>query len=137
MREIISKHVSGHLKIAPEHLDNRVLALMRKNKAEDFFSFLEFFTRESRIAGREQYLVPYFISNFPGSGAKEFEKISVFLKNLKWCPQQVQDYIPLPMTIASAMYYCEKTPDGKNIFVNKGMSARRPQRNFFKSKYLL
>ncbi len=124
---IISGHVSGQLKIAPEHLDDDVLRLMRKNKAKDFFDFVRIFEKESERAGKKQYLVPYFISNFPGSGEREFRKVDEFLRNSQWRLQQVQDFIPLPMTIASAIYLCGRTVDGRKIHVNRGLKERREQ----------
>ncbi|RMD74888.1 MAG: YgiQ family radical SAM protein [Lentisphaerae bacterium] len=127
MRSVIANHVGGHLKIAPEHLHPEVLKLMRKNRAEDFYDFLRFFQEESRRAGKKQYLIPYFIANFPGSGEEEFEVVHEFLRKHHWRPQQVQDFIPLPMTVASAMYYCGRSPDGKRLTVNRGLKERRRQ----------
>jgi uncharacterized radical SAM protein YgiQ len=134
MKQIVQKHTSGHLKVAPEHLDERVLELMRKNKAEDFYDFIEFFRRESAACGKKQYIVPYFISNFPGSGKKASSKVEGFLEKTKWSLQQVQDFIPLPMTIASVMYYTETDVDGNNIEVNKGLKERREQLYSLKKK---
>lgn len=134
MKQIVQKHTSGHLKVAPEHLDGRVLKLMRKNKAEDFYDFIEFFRRESATCGKEQYLVPYFISNFPGCGKEASLKVDKFLEKNKWSLQQVQDFIPLPMTIASAMYYVETDADGNPIEVNKGLKERREQLHSLKKK---
>ncbi len=125
--KIITDYVSGHLKVAPEHLDDSVLQAMRKNKSADFMDFLSIFQSLSAKAGKKQFIVPYFISNFPGSGDKQFEKVACFLKKTRWHLQQVQDFIPLPMTLATAMYAAEKTPQGKKIIVKKGLKARRPQ----------
>lgn len=127
MRRIIQKHTSGHLKVAPEHLDEKVLFLMRKNNAEDFYKFINIFRKESALANKEQYLVPYFISNFPGCTTSNMNQVDSFLKKSRWSPQQVQDFTPLPMTIASAMYYCESDTVGNSITVNKGLKERREQ----------
>lgn len=126
-REIIRHHVSGHLKIAPEHLHEKILRLMRKNKSSDFFEFLKLFNEESLKIKKEQYIVPYFISNFPGSGDEEFKVLERFLRKSQWRLQQIQDFIPLPGTLAAAMYYCEKSPDGKKLRVKKGLRERRFQ----------
>ncbi len=134
MRELVRHHVSGHMKVAPEHLHPRVLELMRKNKAEDFYEFKEFFEEESRKAGKEQYLIPLFISNFPGCTEREMKTVDDFLNRHNWSPQQVQDYIPLPMTMGAAMYYTGKTPDGEPITVNRGLAERRPQIQVLKKK---
>ncbi len=134
MRELVHKHVSGHMKVAPEHLHPRVLQLMRKNSADDFYKFKEFFEEESRQAGKEQYLIPLFISNFPGCTESEMKTVDDFLNRHNWSPQQVQDYIPLPMTMGAAMYYTGKTSDGEPIQVNRGLAERRPQIQVLKKK---
>ncbi|MCZ7635980.1 MAG: hypothetical protein M5U12_08050 [Verrucomicrobia bacterium] len=91
------------MKVAPEHLHPDVLRRMRK-PAGDFQAFLEKFQQESAAAGKEQYLVPYFISSFPGCTEKEMTVVEQFLAKRNWNLQQVQDFIPLPMTGAAAMY---------------------------------
>lgn len=102
-RELVQHHVSGHLKVAPEHLHPEVLRLMRK-PAGDFAAFLATFNALSREAGKDQYLVPYFISSFPGCTEKEMRVVEQFLTREHWNLRQVQDFIPLPMTAAAAMY---------------------------------
>jgi len=102
-RELVQNHVSGHMKVAPEHLHPGVLRRMRK-PAGDFAAFVEKFHAESAAAGKEQYLVPYFISSFPGCGEEEMGAVEQFLRKEHWNLQQVQDFIPLPMTAAAAMY---------------------------------
>ena len=134
LREIIAHHVSGHLKVAPEHLDPKVLKLMRKSPAEEFYCFMEIFEKLSRECGKEQYLIPLFISNFPGCTEKEMKTVDDFLEKHHWSLQQVQDYIPLPMTMGGAMYYTGKAPDGTPIPVNRGLAERRPQIEVLKKK---
>jgi uncharacterized radical SAM protein YgiQ len=134
MREIVRKHVSGHLKVAPEHLDDKVLKLMRKNSADCFYKFIDFFTKESQKIGKKQFIVPYFISNFPGADNESIKKIDSFLAQSKWSLQQVQDFIPLPMTIASAMYYEGLDFKLNSIKVNRGLKERRPQLKKLKKK---
>lgn len=102
-RELVQNHVSGHMKVAPEHMHPDVLRRMRK-PAGDFPAFMEKFFELSEQAGKEQYLVPYFISSFPGCTEKEMGAVEQFLKKEKWNLQQVQDFIPLPMTGSAAMY---------------------------------
>ena len=133
-REIVTRHVSGHLKVAPEHLHPEVLKLMRKNPAEEFYRIQEIFEEESRRCGKEQYLVPLFISNFPGCTAEHMKTVDDFLSRHRWSLQQVQDYIPLPMTMGAAMYYCGKAPDGHPIPVNRGLAERRPQIRVLKKR---
>jgi uncharacterized radical SAM protein YgiQ len=103
MRELVQNHVSGHMKVAPEHMNPDVLRRMRK-PAGDFPAFMEKFFELSEAVNKEQYLVPYFISSFPGCTDKEMGAVEEFLKKEKWNLQQVQDFIPLPMTGSAAMY---------------------------------
>ncbi|MFO1459559.1 MAG: YgiQ family radical SAM protein [Verrucomicrobiota bacterium] len=102
-QELVQNHVSGHMKVAPEHMHPEVLRRMRK-PAGDFPAFMEKFFELSEEAGKEQYLVPYFISSFPGCTEKEMGAVEQFLKKERWNLQQVQDFIPLPMTGSAAMY---------------------------------
>ncbi|MBQ7208777.1 MAG: YgiQ family radical SAM protein [Lentisphaeria bacterium] len=134
LEEIIRCHVSGHLKVAPEHLDPKVLRLMRKSSAEEFHRFVEIFEKLSKKFGLEQYIVPLFISNFPGCTDKEMKTVDDYLNSRHWSLQQVQDYIPLPMTMGGAMYYCGKDPDGNPIPVNRGLAERRPQIHVLKKR---
>lgn len=134
LREIIAHHVSGHLKVAPEHLDPTVLKYMRKSSAEEFYKFMEVFEKISADCGKEQYLIPLFISNFPGCSEKEMKTVDDFLEKHKWSLQQVQDYIPLPMTMGAAMYYTGKAPDGTVIPVNRGLAERRQQIGVLKKR---
>jgi uncharacterized radical SAM protein YgiQ len=133
-KEVIHHHISGHQKVAPEHLDERVVKLMRKDKPEAFFKYREIFEEESKNAGKEQYLIPLLISNFPGTTDDEMEVVGKFLDQENWSPQQVQDFIPLPLTIAGAMYYCGKDSNGNQIEVKRGLKERRPQLNVLKRK---
>lgn len=103
LKELVQGHVSGHMKVAPEHMHPDVLRRMRK-PAGDFPAFMDRFFQLSEEAGKEQYLVPYFISSFPGCSEKEMGAVEQFLRKENWNLQQVQDFIPLPMTGAAAMY---------------------------------
>ena len=132
--KIIRDHVSGQISVAPEHLDARVLRLMRKGKAGEFDEFRKIFDSVNGKTGKKQYIVPYFISNFPGCTDAEMEKVRAYLAKSNWSPQQVQDFIPLPMTMGSAMYFSETAPDGSPITVNKGLAERRFQRDMIHSK---
>lgn len=128
LREVVRHHVSGHLKIAPEHVHPAVLRRMRKAGADVFSDFCKAFERESRAAGKEQYVVPYFISSFPGCTDAQMSAVQTFLERENWRPQQVQDFIPLPMTVAAAMYYTGLDYEtGEAIFVPRGLSARKRQ----------
>jgi uncharacterized radical SAM protein YgiQ len=133
-RELIHHHVSGHLKVAPEHLHPNVTALMRKDPPESFLKFKKIFEEESASVGKEQYLIPLFISNFPGCTESDMKVVDDYLSQNNWSPQQVQDYIPLPMTMGAAMYYTGKNEKGELIHVNRGLKERRPQIDALKRK---
>ena len=128
LKELIHHHVSGHLKVAPEHLHPDVLKRMRK-PAGLFEEFQTMFREESKAAGKEQYLTPYFISSFPGCGDKEMTVVEKFLNKSKWNLQQVQDFSPLPLMPATAMYVTGLDYDtGKPITVARGAGDRYRQR---------
>ncbi len=103
--ELATHHVGGHLKVAPEHQSDRVLALMKKPSHREFETFADTFQRASERAGKEQYLVPYFIASHPGSRVEDMIELAVFLKQHGYRPRQVQDFIPAPMDIATCIYH--------------------------------
>lgn len=132
MNELVSHHVSGHLKVAPEHLHPDVLRRMRK-PAGDFPAFMAKFFELSEAAGKEQYLVPYFISSFPGCTEKEMGVVEDFLKQERWNLQQVQDFIPLPMTASAAMYVTGLDINtGKPIPVARNAGDREKQKRMLR-----
>jgi len=129
IKELACHHVSGQLKVAPEHCDNGVLSVMRKPPVEDFGRFMDKFMEESRKAGLEQYIVPYFISSHPGCGLAEQIELALYLKHHGIRPRQVQDFIPAPMTLAADMFYTGMDPlTGREVYVPKSDRERRFQR---------
>ncbi len=110
LEELAAHHVGGHLKVAPEHVSDRVLERMKKPSRASFEIFAERFEAASRRAGKEQYLVPYFIASHPGSTPEEMIELAVFLKERGYRPRQVQDFIPAPMDIATCMYWTGLDP---------------------------
>ncbi len=137
MRELAEHHVGGHLKVAPEHTDPQVLSLMKKPENGNFESFARDFRQASRQAGKpKQYLVPYYIASHPGSDLHAMIDLAVFLKRNGYRPDQVQDFIPAPFDIATALYYTGIDPfTGKEVYVAKAMKDRKMQRalmQFFK-----
>ena len=129
LNHLIRYHVGGHLKVAPEHCDNDVLRLMKKPTIEDFEEFARTFHQLSRAAGKEQYLVPYFISGHPGCDLNAMIRLAEFLKRTGYRPQQVQDFMPTPFDIATCMYYTGLDPlTGEKVYVPKGERERRLQR---------
>jgi radical SAM superfamily enzyme YgiQ (UPF0313 family) len=137
VRELATHHVGGRLKVAPEHTSDKVLGLMKKPSIANFDAFAEQYKTASKEAGRpKQYLVPYFISGHPGSGLAEMIDLAVYLKRNGYRPDQVQDFIPAPFDIATALYYTGVDPFTKKpVAVAKGMRDRKMQRalmQFFK-----
>ncbi len=136
IRELAQHHVGGLLKVAPEHTDPDVLDYMRKPSGDDFEGFTAHFSRESKRAGKKQYIVPYFIASHPGSDLDAMIELAVFLKQNGYRPDQVQDFIPAPMDVATAMYYCGVDPFTKKpVYVARNMRDRGMQRalmQFFK-----
>ncbi len=137
MRELAAHHVGGHLKVAPEHTDPTVLGLMKKPAIDNFGTFAQDFRRASQQAGKaKQYLVPYFIASHPGSDLHAMIDLAVFLKRNGYRPDQVQDFIPAPFDIATALYYTGIDPFTKQqVYVAKGLRDRKMQRalmQFFK-----
>jgi len=122
-------HVGGHLKIAPEHVDPQVLALMKKPPIESCESFLRRFLSVSKKAGKEQYPVYYFISGHPGCDLGAMIELAVYLKRRGIRPEQVQDFIPGPFDVATCMYHTGIDPmTGCEVYVPKGARERRLQR---------
>jgi uncharacterized radical SAM protein YgiQ len=136
MRELTQHHVGGLLKVAPEHTDPEVLARMRKPANDDFEKFTEAFDRESAKAGKKQHIVPYFIASHPGSTLDAMIDLAVFLKRSGYRPDQVQDFIPAPFDVATAMYYTGIDPfTRKPVYVARHLRDRKLQRalmQFFK-----
>jgi uncharacterized radical SAM protein YgiQ len=136
LKELAQHHVGGHLKVAPEHVDPHVLRKMRKPANDDFERFAEAFRRQSQAAGKRQYLVPYFIASHPGSDLDAMIRLAEFLKKNGYRPDQVQDFIPAPMDVATAMYYTGLDPfTMEPVYVARQLRDRKLQRallQFFK-----
>lgn len=124
---LLRRFVGGQLKIAPEHISPRVLSLMRKPGPEVFERFLEEFQKISQAEGKEQYVVPYLLSAFPGCRQADMAQLSDWLRRKGWRPQQVQCFVPTPGTVATAMYHAGIDPQGRPIEVARGQMERRRQ----------
>ncbi|MBN1670709.1 MAG: YgiQ family radical SAM protein [Kiritimatiellae bacterium] len=127
LRRLIRRFVGGQLKLAPEHCREHVLALMRKPSFERFEECVRVFQRLSRQSGKEQYIVPYLISAFPGTTDADMRELRKWLDRRHWRPQQVQCFIPLPGTVAAAMYFGGLAPDGSRIHVPRTDAERLRQ----------
>ena len=126
--EMLARHfVGGHLKVAPEHYCPGVLELMGKPRFEVFEEFEARFTEASRRAGKEQYLVPYFISAHPGCGSDDAIGLTEYLVRRRLRPRQVQDFVPVPLTLSTAMFVSGREPKGKQIYIPSGRKEKRLQ----------
>ncbi len=136
MSELTHHHVGGYLKVAPEHTDPGVLEKMRKPSGDDFEEFAKTFNKESRRANKKQYLIPYYIASHPGSDLHSMIDLALYLKRTGYRPDQVQDFIPAPFDVATAMYYTGLDPfTGKEVHIARHLRDRRLQRalmQFFK-----
>ncbi|MCF0224138.1 MAG: YgiQ family radical SAM protein [Fibrobacter sp.] len=130
-RELIDFHVSGRLKVAPEHTNDEVLKLMRKPSFTLFHKFKEFFDAECLRIGKKQQLIPYFISSHPGCTESDMAELALETKQLGFQLEQVQDFTPTPMTIATEMFYAEMLPDGRPLYVAKTSEQKKSQKQFF------
>ena len=129
MRELIKYHVSGQLKVAPEHCSNNVLDAMGKPHIETYREFSKKFFKITAEEGKEQYLVPYLMSSHPGSTLKDAVELALFLKEQKLRPEQVQDFYPTPGTIATCMFYTGLDPYTlKEVYVPKTPEEKAEQR---------
>ncbi|WP_034628412.1 YgiQ family radical SAM protein [Desulfocurvibacter africanus] len=127
LADFVAEFVGGQLKIAPEHVSQEVLALMRKPGVDVFERLLELFERASRQAGKEQYVVPYLMSAFPGCEDRHMDELKAWLAKRGWKPRQVQCFIPLPGTVAAAMYFAGIDPKGQPIPVARTDAERLRQ----------
>ena len=128
---LLTKHfVGGHLKVAPEHICPHVLDMMRKSHNDTFEAFENEFAAASKRAGKQQYLVPYFISAHPGSSPEEALLLTEYLVQRQWRPRQVQDFVPVPLALATAMYVSGLSPRKKEIHIPRGRGEKRLQMAF-------
>ena len=110
LRELCEHHVSGQLKVAPEHISNAVLQKLGKPSVEVYNKFVQAYKDMNKKIGKEQYLVPYLMSSHPGSTLKEAIELAEYLRDLGYMPEQVQDFYPTPSTISTCMYYTGLDP---------------------------
>ena len=131
-RELITRHVSGRLKVAPEHTSERVLYLMRKPSFNQFYDFKRIFDRINREENLRQQIIPYFISSHPGCHEEDMAELAVLTKNLDFHLEQVQDFTPTPMTNATETWYTGYDPYTlEPIFSAKTQKEKLAQRQYF------
>ncbi len=138
VKELVTHHVGGYLKIAPEHTEEGPLSKMMKPGIGTYDRFKILFDRYSKQAGKEQYLIPYFIAAHPGTTDKDMLNLALWLKRNKFRPDQVQAFLPTPMAVASAMYHSNYNPlgrirrDSKQVHSIKGLNDRRLHKAFLR-----
>lgn len=133
--ELCKYHISGQLKIAPEHICNDVLNVMNKPNSNIYKNFVEMYNAYNKKIGKKQFLVPYLISSHPGSTLKDAIKLSEYLKEINYIPEQVQDFYPTPSTRSTTMYYTELDLDTlKPIYVAKSKEEKSMQRALLQFK---
>lgn len=129
LRELCEHHVSGQLKVAPEHICDTVLKRMGKPKREVYDEFLREYKKMNERLGKEQYVVPYLMSSHPGSTLKEAIELAEYLRDLGYMPEQVQDFYPTPSTISTCMYYTGLDPRTMEpVYVPKSPHEKAMQR---------
>lgn len=129
LRELCKHHISGTLKVAPEHVSDNVLRRMRKPGVHVFLKFSEKYRAINKEIGKNQYLIPYFISSHPGSTLDDAIDLALYLQKSGFIPDQVQDFYPTPGTLATCMYYTEQDPLTKErIYVAKTAEEKKMQR---------
>ena len=131
-RELITRHVSGRLKVAPEHTSDGVLQLMRKPSFQLFRDFKRLFDRICREQGLRQQIIPYFISSHPGCKEQDMAELAVLTRQMDFHLEQVQDFTPTPMTVATEMYYTGLDPYTlKPVYCARSPREKQAQRQFF------
>lgn len=132
LKELITNHVSGRLKVAPEHTSDRVLDCMRKPSFRLFHDFKKIFDKVNKDQGLRQQLIPYFISSHPACTPEDMAELAVETKNLDFHLEQVQDFTPTPMTLATEIYYTGYHPyTGEKVFTARSEKEKLAQREFF------
>lgn len=129
LRELVAHHVSGQLRVAPEHVSERVLACMGKPAHAVYEKFVGKFNECNRKSGHEQFILPYFMSSHPGSTLSDAVKLAEYIRDMGFIPEQAQDFYPTPSTVSTCMYYTGKNPlTGKTLHVPRGVHEKTMQR---------
>ncbi|MGY6216447.1 YgiQ family radical SAM protein [Methylolobus aquaticus] len=138
VKELVTHHVGGYLKIAPEHTESGPLSKMMKPGIGSYDRFKSMFDRYSREAGKEQYLIPYFIAAHPGTRDEDMLELALWLKRNGFRADQVQAFLPSPMAMATAMYRSGKNPlhrissDSESVYIPRGHRQRRLHKAFLR-----
>ena len=136
VEQLVNHHVSGQIKLAPEHSDDEVLALMNKPSTQTLMRFKELFENTCRATKNRHFMTYYLMAAHPGCTLDHMMRLRNFLKGgLKHFPEQVQIFTPTPSTLSTAMYFCETDPEGHKIFCEKEMAAKERQKNILHFPY--
>ena len=131
-KQLITRHVSGRLKVAPEHTSAQVLKLMRKPSWEQYERFYRFFEQVNAEAGLRQQLIPYFISSHPGCTNRDMQQLAERCRQMHYRPEQVQDFTPTPMTLATTMFYTGLNPyTMQPVYVARTKEEKKKQNSYF------
>ncbi|MDO4489781.1 MAG: YgiQ family radical SAM protein [Lachnospiraceae bacterium] len=129
MRELVEHHISGQLRVAPEHVSEHVLRMMGKPSHQVYERFLKKFDDANKKAGKDQYCLPYFMSSHPGSSLEDAIRLAEYIRDMGFIPEQAQDFYPTPSTISTCMFYTGKHPvTGEKVHVPKGVKEKAMQR---------
>jgi uncharacterized radical SAM protein YgiQ len=139
VKELVTHHVGGYLKIAPEHTEDGPLSKMMKPGMGSYDSFKAMFERASKAAGKKQYLIPYFIAAHPGTTDEDMMNLALWLKRNGFRADQVQTFLPSPMSLATAMYHGRRNPlrpvrrrGGEEVWTARGLKQRRLHKAFLR-----
>lgn len=129
LKELCQDHISGQLRVAPEHISDQILRAMGKPPHNVYQQFLDRYGRVNRLTGKKQYVVPYLMSSHPASTLKEAVELAEYVRDLGYMPQQVQDFYPTPGTVSTCMYYTGLDPRTmKPVYVPKKPHEKAMQR---------
>ncbi|WP_423362803.1 YgiQ family radical SAM protein [Mycoplasma sp. P36-A1] len=136
LEELVKYHVSGQLRLAPEHVSDNVLKVMGKPSVKLYDKFVDKFNKVTKNLNKEQYVLPYLMSSHPGSTLDDALQLALYLKKINYQPKQVQDFYPTPSTMSTLMYYTNTNPldNNKKIFVAKSENDKAIQRAFLQYK---
>ena len=135
LQELVKHHISGQLRVAPEHVSDKVLHYMGKPSHQVYEKFLKAYEKENVKTGQKQYAVPYFMSSHPGCTVKDAVKLAEYVRDLGFTPEQVQDFYPTPSTLSTCMYYTGIHPlTGEKVYVPKDPHEKAIQRALMQYK---
>ena len=135
LQELVKHHISGQLRVAPEHVSDKVLHYMGKPSHQVYEKFLKAYEKENAKTGQKQYAVPYFMSSHPGCTVKDAVKLAEYVRDLGFTPEQVQDFYPTPSTLSTCMYYTGIHPlTGEKVYVPKDPHEKAIQRALMQYK---